>query len=546
MTKKTSGEARKRRFSKKYLLVLVAVFAIAAYFLFSKNGEVELNFVKAERGDLVQELFETGSTEKGEDVRLSFKEGGRISSIVAKEGERVTRGGVMAVLDKRDLEISLREAEAALSSARAILDRFLGGATKEEVNVTEAAVRSAETALSSAKASLKDQERIAEETITRTYQGIPTLLGDVFSVAKGVKIGVENIADTYFTGIVVSETTSGRRSRDIIKRSTEAIEEYKDLAIRTDVSFNERETALRSTEDELRKIIAEIDNLIVVADSDFYKDRFTDTDKEVLRTYRSLINIKLGEVIALSGNISSVNAELDARISTAERGVDAAETALNQARQELLRVKANPDSDDVRAREAAVDQARARVDLLKSRLGDATLRAPVSGIVSSVLGREGEISSPGVPIFVIAPETDVQVAVDIYEGDIAKVSVGNEVMATFVAFPGEEFKGEVIFINPTGRIIDGVIYYSIKIVLEEYPKNILPQMTVDVTIRTAEKKDVLMLPERAIYRKDGKNYVSILENGSYQDREVVVGLRGEGRMAEIISGVIEEQKVFFE
>ncbi len=536
----------KKRLSRVHFIILGVALLAVATFLFSRNGETDLNFTQVERGDLVQELFETGSTEKGDDIRLSFKEGGRISSIIAKEGERVVRGEVMAVLDKRDLEISLREAEAALSSAEATLDRFLRGATTEEVNVTKAAVRSAETALSSAKSNLSSQERVAEETLTRAYQGIPTLLGDVFSKVKEVKIGVEDIANTYFTGIVVSETTSGRRSRDTIKRSSEEIEKHKDLAIRTDVDFSERETALRRTEDELRVIIRELDNLIVVADSDFYKDRFANTDKELLRTYRGITNIKLGEVIGLLGNISSVNADLNALISATERSVEAAETALNQAQQELLRVQANPDSADVRARRAAVDQARARVDLLRNRLDDATLRAPVGGIVSSVLGRAGEISSPGAPIFVIVPENDIQIAVDIYEGDIAKVSEGDEVRASFVAFPGEEFSGEVVFINPTGRVIDGVIYYSIKIALNEYPENVLPQMTVDVTIKTAEKSDVLLLPERAIYRKEGKNYVRILKNGEYEDREVVVGLRGEGRMAEIISGVQEGERIFFE
>ncbi len=545
--KEIKSKAKKR----KYIIIGVAVLIIAVIVFASNDGE-EQEHVVAERGNLTQELFETGSTEKGEEVTLSFKEGGKIESVFVKEGEEVKGGDAVAALDKGDLRISLREAEAALSSARASFERFLSGATREEIEVARAAVQSAEAGLNSAKDNLSEQEKIAEETLKDVHQGTATtlgtvsLLGETYSSVNEIKMGVARIARQYFTGIVVSETTSGRRSRDVIRRSSEEIEKYKDMATKEEVDFKEKEDALRKTEKELRVIIGELDNLVDVVESDFYKDTVAEADKSLIRTYRRTANSALNDVSSLLRRISSVNVEISAKLTSARGQVDSARTALNQAERELSRIKADPESADVRAKEAAVDQARARVEALQKRITDATLRTPVAGTVSDVLMRGGEVAGAGSPVAVIIPEEEMQITLDIYEGDIANVQVGDRAMASFVAFPDREFPGQVVFVNPAGRVIDGVVYYNVKVMLDEYPEGVLPQMTVDVTIRTGEKEDVIILPERAIYRREGKRFVRVLENGEHVEREVEVGLRGERRMVEIISGIREGEKVLVE
>jgi RND family efflux transporter MFP subunit len=536
----------KNRIKKKHYFILAGVFLIILAFFLFKNGDEEMDFVYVEKGNLVQELFETGSTEKGDDVKLGFKEGGRIENILVKEGEKVSRGAVVATVDKKDLELSLKEAEAILLSASATLDRFLKGATKEELIVVSAAVKSAEAALLSAENNLEEQEKITNEALRVVYQNVATLLGNIFSTVKEVEIGVEDLANTYFTGFVVSETTSGIRSRDRIRLNVEEIEKYKDLVIEEEVSFAKKEEALENTENKLKLIIIEIDNLIDVADSDFYKDKISSNEKELLRTYRGAVNTSLSQVIALLGNISSVNVETEATLTGLRGIVNSAKSALSQAEAELSRVVADPEGSDVIVREATITQARARVDLFKNRIADATLRSPVSGMISKILITRGEVVSPGIPVAIITPDQDIQIAVDIYEGDISKVAVGNNVKASFVAFPQEEFEGEVIFINPTGKLVDGVIYYEIKIMLFEYPEKILPQMTVDVIIRTAEKENVLLLPERAVKRKEGKQFVTVLENGEKIEKEIITELRGEGRMIEIVSGVTDGEKIIIE
>ena len=68
-------------------------------------------------------------------------------------------------------------------------------------------------------------------------------------------------------------------------------------------------------------------------------------------------------------------------------------------------------------------------------------------------------------------------------------------------------------------------------------------MTANVDIKTAEKQNVLYIPYRAVKEKDGGRIVEVLENGQLKEVSVVVGLRGDEGVVEIISGLSEGQNV---
>ncbi len=535
----------KKKFNKKYLIAAPVIVIILGVLLLNSNNGNGHEGVEVVRGNLAQQLFETGSVEKGEDIVLSFKDGGQIESVFVEEGDTVKRGDVVAQLSTADLQLSLQEAEARLEVARATRDGVNRGAREQDIDVLRASVRSAETALSNAKVSLQEQERLVQEALRSVHRGgvaslgTVNLLGDVHSAVRDIEIGVIDIAREYFSSMVVAETTSGRRSRDEIRRSVRSIEDYRELATREGVTYEEKEDALRVTERELRKMISEVDNLIRVAESDFYKDRFLSSDVELLRNYRRTLNNTLSSVTGLIGSISAVKVETAASITSAKSNVRSAESALREAEQRLLQVQAGPDSYDVRVGDANVRQAESQVSLIRRRISDATLVSPVDGVVSRIGGRGNEVVPATSPVVVITPAVDLQITVDIYEGDVAKISSGNKATVSFLAFSGEDFEGEVIFVNPVGKIVDGIIYYEIKIVLDNYPENILPQMTADVNIVTAERENVLMLPERAVVRKDGRQHVRVLANGTVEEVEITTGLRGEGRMVEVLSGLKE-------
>jgi HlyD family secretion protein len=163
--------------------------------------------------------------------------------------------------------------------------------------------------------------------------------------------------------------------------------------------------------------------------------------------------------------------------------------------------------------------------------------------VSVVHLKEKEMAVTGSPAFSIIPEKEFQIEVFVYEGDVPEVSIGNNVEISLVAFPDEEFQGEVISINSIGEIIDGVVYYKTIVSLDDYPEKTMVNMTADVIILTAKKEGVLNIPERVTFVEDGKRYVNVITNGDTEKREVEVGMKGEGRVFEVLSGLNEGEKV---
>ena len=68
-------------------------------------------------------------------------------------------------------------------------------------------------------------------------------------------------------------------------------------------------------------------------------------------------------------------------------------------------------------------------------------------------------------------------------------------------------------------------------------------MTADVIIKTASRENVLVIPEEAIEKKDGKVIVQVFIGKTPQEREIEIGLIGSDDMVEVISGLKEGEEV---
>lgn len=78
---------------------------------------------------------------------VGFQLAGRIERMHAGEGDRVTEGSVLALLDRRELEAEVGSLEAAVDQARAFLEELERGARPAELARAEAAVRAAREVL---------------------------------------------------------------------------------------------------------------------------------------------------------------------------------------------------------------------------------------------------------------------------------------------------------------------------------------------------------------------------------------------------------------
>ena len=195
-------------------------------------------------------------------------------------------------------------------------------------------------------------------------------------------------------------------------------------------------------------------------------------------------------------------------ISSAE--LDKAQTTLEATRAQMRVVEAQASNSAalVRQREAQVGQAR--VDL-----GRTEIRAPVDGIVikkSVEPGQTVAASLQAPEMFVIARNlSDMQVETAIDEADVGRLQVGQEANFTVDAFPGKRFKGQVMQVRKAAQVVSNVVSYTVVVSAANPELILLPGMTANVRIVTAQKDKVLKVANAALrFRPPGNDEKSAL------------------------------------
>ncbi len=85
------------------------------------------------------------------EVQLGFRIGGRIDKLLVDEGDRVTAGQVLAVLDTRPLQDRMQDADARLAAADAGVARDMHGSRPQLIEQAQAAVADAQSAVNEAR-----------------------------------------------------------------------------------------------------------------------------------------------------------------------------------------------------------------------------------------------------------------------------------------------------------------------------------------------------------------------------------------------------------
>jgi len=169
-----------------------------------------------------------------------------------------------------------------------------------------------------------------------------------------------------------------------------------------------------------------------------------------------------------------------------------------------------------------------------------TLNAPVSGYVTGKEIFEGTRIMPGMDLLTVTDLSRVWIDADLYEYEAQSVRVGQTALLDTVADPGTKLKGRVAFIYPTFSPETRTLKVRF-----EFPNpglRLKPQMYANVSLDLHSVTGVV-IPDSALI-ETGVRVIAFVDtgNGSFEPREVKVGVRGNGK-AQILSGVKAGEKV---
>ncbi len=142
--------------------------------------------------------------------------------------------------------------------------------------------------------------------------------------------------------------------------------------------------------------------------------------------------------------------------------------------------------------QAQVEQAEAALAGIKSQLQDATVTAPISGIIGQRFYETGDMAAPQLPIVTIVQMDRVKVNFNATESDLGKLKIGQKAQVKVKSYPKQIFKGKVTKISP---VLDPLTRMAkVEVLIGNHDKKLKPGMFAGVTVITGILKDVIAIP----------------------------------------------------
>ncbi|WP_019958375.1 efflux RND transporter periplasmic adaptor subunit [Vitreoscilla stercoraria] len=207
----------------------------------------------------------------------------------------------------------------------------------------------------------------------------------------------------------------------------------------------------------------------------------------------------------------------------------------------------------VKQTEASMKQTNIAINTAEVELGYTKIIAPFTGTVVSVPVEEGQTVNANQTTPTIAEIADLsqmEVKLEIAEGDITKVAAGMPVEYTILSEPTAKFKTTLQSIDPGLTSLtdgnysetsssDAAVYYYAKLLVPNEEGKLRIGMTTQNTIIAQEVKDVSVVPTMAVRNIKGKKIVRVLKkDNEVVETEVQTGL-SDGLNIEIKSGLKE-------
>ncbi len=254
----------------------------------------------------------------------------------------------------------------------------------------------------------------------------------------------------------------------------------------------------------------------------------------------------LNEVMDAVINSTTPSATYKTAITTARTEVALALTNLNTLANTIsaqkLAVAQNP--QDISSQQAVLTQAQANVALIQAQLAKTVLRSPINGTVTAQNANVGEIAAANITIVSVISGDRLQIEANVAEVDIAKIKVGDPAEFTLDAYGNNiVFEASVISIDPAQTIVEGVATYKTKLKLAKTDDRIKPGMTANLTILTNEHQNVLVIPQRSSFARNGKIFVLLFDGKNTVERQVQTGLRGSDGNVEVTQGLNEGNEI---
>ncbi|MGQ9921404.1 MAG: efflux RND transporter periplasmic adaptor subunit [Desulfobacca sp.] len=173
-----------------------------------------------------------------------------------------------------------------------------------------------------------------------------------------------------------------------------------------------------------------------------------------------------------------------------------AQEMLRRVQEQYSLVQEGPRREDIDRARAELKQAQANLELARTRLGYATLRAPVNGVVLTRPAEPGEVAAVGAIVLTTADLDNVYAEVYIPESELGRVRLGQAASVKVDSYPDRQFPGWVSFINSKAEFTPKTVetykervalVYRTKVRVDNPGYELKPGMPAEVVIKLTDE-----------------------------------------------------------
>jgi RND family efflux transporter MFP subunit len=209
-------------------------------------------------------------------------------------------------------------------------------------------------------------------------------------------------------------------------------------------------------------------------------------------------------------------------VQTAETRLKVAEAAYQSA------------VDNVRGQKALLQDRRASYELAVKKLNDATVRAPISGIVSERLVQVGEYIGERTPVATIVQIDPLKLRTGVQERHAGVIEPGLAVEFRVESFGDAVFHGKIAHVSPA--LDQTMRTFTVEAIVDNKDRRLKPGFFAKGVILTRKDDAVMAVPDSAVSTFAGVSSVYVIKEGKITQQNVELGIR-QGNLWEILGGL---------
>ena len=516
---------------KKALVIILIILAIGAILVLprflepSKPTDEQIGaaaplkpveITKVRRGEIRLELELSGTIQAESQVNVFPKIAGRLIVLNVDEGERIKKGAPLATVEHEELELAVQQAEATLEAAETAYSQ-----TKQLAKVrVQSQITQVAAQLRAAKIALQQVIDLSEiRTVTQIEQAqaaLKSLVANLEKIKSGARVEDRRQAQA---GLNQADANLANAKSN----HTRMLQLFENGAI--------SQQTLEGAKTQLDIVIAQ--HKIAAEQVQLIDNGARAEDIQAMEA-----QVQQAEATLRLAQIQAATETWQKDIELARSNVETAQAALTAA--EALKTAKSWEAEITSAK-TAYTQAQVAHKLAEKRLKDATIQAPIAGIISKRHLDLGGMAVPTAPIFEIVNIDTVKASVDVIESQLSQLKLNQQATIEIDGID-TPMSGSVAFISPTLEVMRRTA--KAEVLIDNSEGTLKPGMFAKVTVPVKVHTDAILI-SRASLVDDANTKaqdVFVVEGDVSQRRPVEIGI-SRGSQVEVLNGLTEGEGV---